>query len=187
MLTVEAGDWRLLIEDGGLPDLYQSYVGNAVFVDRVVPVKDGGRDLFVAIKAKADRAGASHLWPEMVITQRYQDAQGTLRPGILLVPEASMLFVGAGECLLGYNLLSRKRVFEDWTECGFFGWSRQGDYILMSAELEFAVWKVTGEKLWSTFVEPPWSWEVSGMNVKLDVMGRRKALLLETGISADGQ
>jgi hypothetical protein len=55
----------------------------------------------------------------------------------------------------------------------------------MSAELEFAVWKVTGEKLWSTFVEPPWSWEVSGMNIQLDVMGTRKALLLETGISAD--
>ncbi len=74
-------------------------------------------------------------WPEIVITQKYGDAGGTFQPGFLVVPETSILFIGAVERLVGYNVERRERVFEDCTDYGFWGWTRQGDYILMAAEL----------------------------------------------------
>ncbi|MGO6984308.1 hypothetical protein [Rhizobium leguminosarum] len=170
----------MLIEDGSLPRIYDSYVKNAAFVDQVKPSTQEGRDLFLGVCDK----GSSHRWPEIVITQRYEDASGTFHPGFLVVPEASILFIGAGERLLGYDVERRERVFEDRTDYGFWGWTRQGDYVLMSAELEFAVWRKTGEKLWSAFVEPPWSFNVSGENVELDIMGQLKIFSLETGAVA---
>lgn len=171
-------NWTLLIEDGGLPRIFDSYLKNAEFVDQVTPSQREGRDLFLGLR----RGSTSQGWPELVITQKYHDASGIFHPGFLIVPETSFLFIGAGERLLGYNLKSFQRAFEDHADCGFWGWTRQGDYVLMSAELEFGVWKKTGEKLWSTFVEPPWSFKVSGDNVELDIMGERKAFKLETGV-----
>jgi hypothetical protein len=109
---------------------------------------------------------------------------GSFHPGFLVVPETSILFIGAGERLLGYNVERRERVFEHHTDCGFWGWTRQEDYVLMAAELEFGVWRKTGEKLWSAFVEPPWSFNVSGENVELDIMGQLKTFRLETGAMA---
>ena len=41
----------------------------------------------------------------------------------------------------------------------------------MEAELELAAWTIQGHKLWTTFVEPPWSYNVVGDTVTLDVMG----------------
>jgi hypothetical protein len=47
-----------------------------------------------------------------------------------------------------------------------------GDVVFMSAELELAAWSTNGEKLWTMFVEPPWSYEVTDSDeVRLDVMG----------------
>ena len=177
MHSVILENWALLIEDGGLPRILDSYLKNAKFVDQIMPSEREGRDLFLGLR----RGGTSHGWPELVITQKYDDASGIFHPGFLVVPETSVLFIGAGERLLGYNLERFERVFEDHVDCGFWGWTPHGDYVLMSAELEFGVWKKTGEKLWSTFVEPPWSFRVSGGNLELDVMGEQKSFQLETG------
>jgi hypothetical protein len=56
----------------------------------------------------------------------------------------------------------------------------------MSAETELAAWRTTGEKLWATFVEPPWSYEVIEGTVKVDVMGRVSAYPVEFGPPAPG-
>lgn len=48
-----------------------------------------------------------------------------------------------------------------------------GDVVVMSAELELAAWTVTGHKLWTAFVEPPWDYSVEDDQILLDVMGRR--------------
>lgn len=42
----------------------------------------------------------------------------------------------------------------------------------MAAELELAAWTSSGEKLWTTVVEPPWSYQVFDDLVQLDVMGK---------------
>jgi len=56
----------------------------------------------------------------------------------------------------------------------------------MSAELELAAWTLAAKKLWSTFVEPPWDYEVHGARVHLDVMGTKSVFDLENGPSSNG-
>jgi hypothetical protein len=55
------------------------------------------------------------------------------------------------------------------------------DVVVVSAELELAAWDVSGRKLWSTFVEPPWEYDVDADIVRLDVMGRRTQFPLVGG------
>jgi hypothetical protein len=47
--------------------------------------------------------------------------------------------------------------------------------------LELAAWDPQGEKLWSTFVEPPWDYRVTGDRVQLDVIGRKSDFELAQG------
>ncbi len=51
----------------------------------------------------------------------------------------------------------------------------------MSAELELAAWRITGEKLWTRFVEPPWGYDVVDGQVNLDIMGDKTTFSLEKG------
>ena len=85
-------------------------------------------------------------------------------PGLLLVPETGVLFLGAGERLLAYGLDQPRRLWEDTAEVGFWGWGRFGETVLMSAELELAAWDTSGRKLWTTSVEPPLELPSAGRN-----------------------
>ncbi len=109
------------------------------------------------------------------------DPSGGFHPGALLVPETGLLFIGAGERLLAYRLDGPTRLWEEATDCGFWGWARHEDRVILSAELELAAWDVRGRKCWSMFVEPPWSYEVSAGMIELDVMGTRSRFPLDTG------
>lgn len=51
----------------------------------------------------------------------------------------------------------------------------------MSAELELAAWDLEGNKLWTTFVEPPWEYAVRDGVVRLDVMGAKSEFPAWTG------
>ena len=98
-----------------------------------------------------------------------------------MVPETEVLFIGAGERILAYELDPPKRLWEDKADTGFLGWERYGNVILLAAELEFAAWTSNGRKLWTTFVEPPWDYQVTGELVELDVMGSQSSFPLRTG------
>jgi hypothetical protein len=50
----------------------------------------------------------------------------------------------------------------------------------MSAELELAAWDIDGTRLWSQFVEPPWTYSVEGRLVTLEVMGTETTFDLRT-------
>lgn len=103
---------------------------------------------------------------------------------MLLVTELGILFMGAGERLLAYDCSNTpRRLWMDQADTGFWSWSRYGDVVLMSAELEFAAWSIEGVKLWSTFVEPPWTYTVAQGKINLDVMGRHTSFLIEKGPS----
>jgi hypothetical protein len=69
-------------------------------------------------------------------------------------------------------------------DCGHLGWARHGEFIVMSAELELAVWDIHGEKRWTTFVEPQWEYVVAEGLVHLDLMGQLSTFPLETGPSS---
>jgi len=130
---------------------------------------------------------SSRDWPDLVVALRFDPGPGAgFRPGIMLVPERDLLFIGAGTFLLAYKLSPVRRLWEDDAECGFWGWSRHGDIVFMSAELEFAAWDIEGRKLWSTFVEPPWSYEVHGDQVTLDVMERKAKFVTAIGPGSVG-
>jgi len=51
----------------------------------------------------------------------------------------------------------------------------------MAAELEFAAWDAHARKLWTTFVEPPWSYDVADGSVELDVMGTKSKFSITSG------
>ncbi|MEF2277209.1 hypothetical protein V3W47_02795 [Deinococcus sp. YIM 134068] len=123
---------------------------------------------------------------ELVVLQRFESHEGVFGPGLLLVPEADMLFIGAGTRLLAYNLNGPTRLWEEFTEVGFSFWDRVGGVVLMSAELEFTAWTTRGDKLWTTFVEPPWSYRIEGDFLELDVMGRVSRFPVLTGPTGTG-
>jgi hypothetical protein len=103
------------------------------------------------------------------------------QPGLLIVPETHTLFIGAGTRLLAYHLRRLERLWQDESDTGFWSWRRHGEIVLMSAELEFAAWDLEGHKLWSTFVEPPWTYSVAHGSVMLDVMGQVRRFPLRLG------
>jgi hypothetical protein len=72
-------------------------------------------------------------------------------------------------------------LWEDRADTGFWGWETHRDVLLMSAELELAAWNIRGEKLWSTFVEPPWNYHLDGKTLHIEVMGSIASFPLDVG------
>jgi hypothetical protein len=122
-------------------------------------------------------------WPRLVVTQRYAPSGPGFSPGVLYVPEQRQLFIGAGTRLIAYQARSGpwRRCWVDEAECGFWSWRQHDDVVIMSAELELAAWRADGTKLWTTFVEPPWSYQVVSDQIALEVMGAVRTFDLTTG------
>jgi hypothetical protein len=98
------------------------------------------------------------------------------------VPESEVLFAGAGTRLLAYGLSGHpRRLWEDVADVGFWQWSVHSSAVLMAAELELEAWTRSVGKLWTTFVEPPWSYLVAGEQVQLDVMGKNTEFPVTSG------
>ena len=176
MFTVEIGPFRVLCVPDGLPGIYSFYRERAALLEEIVlDDADAGTQCFLGV----GRAGEDAL--SLVVAQRYEPAGYGFHPGALLVPETGRLFLGAGRRLLAYDLAGPRRQWEDATDLGFWGWARHGDVVLMSAELELAAWDLEARKLWTTFVEPPWSYGVRDGVVALDVMGAESEFPARSG------
>ena len=166
---------------GGLPSMYSQYISHAVLSEDLGIRSAEGTALFFAV------GNSARAWPDLVVALRFSPGpEGGFSPGILLIPERHLVFVGAGTSLLAYKLSPVGRLWEDVADFGFWGWKRHGDIVLMSAELELAAWDIDGRKMWSTFVEPPWSYEVHVDRVELDVMGQKSHFLAATGPESVG-
>ena len=177
MITLRIGEYSLVCHAPGLPDLYDEYVNRAKLADQIDLSNPEGTSAFLGV-------GEPNQWPFLVVAQRCIPGEdATFHPGALLVPETKVLFVGGGERLLAYDLSVPSRLWTDTADTGFWGWDRSEDVVLMSAELEFAAWDTHGRKLWGTFVEPPWSYEVADRKVLLDVMGEKSEFELGAGPS----
>lgn len=176
MLTFSCGQYRVVASISELPAAYYHYVKRAVLHECVGRRTGDGTDLFFAVGKSDDD------WPELVVMLHYEPSSSSgFDPGFLLIPEHNLFYVGAGTSLLAYQLSPVRRLWQDFAVVGFWGWSRHDDVVLMAAELEFAAWDLNGRKLWSTFVEPEWSYEVRDGQVKLDVMGRKSTFDLVNG------
>jgi hypothetical protein len=179
MFRVCVGDYEVCCQADGLPDLLPEYQKRAALAEDFGTADAAGSSAcFVSV-------GRPGQWPSLVVTQRYSPAGCGFVPGVLLAPEAHRLFVGAGCWLLAYDLSRPARLRDDEAHCGFWSWSRHGQVVLMAAELELAAWEVSGRKLWSRFVEPPWDYTVDGGVITLDVMGVVSRLQLLSGHPAE--
>lgn len=174
MFHVSIGDYQLGCHTDSLPESFDSDRMRATLAEHFgLEVADAGT-CFISV-------GRQFEWPFLVVTQRFAPAVAGFHPGCLLIPETNTLFLGAGTRLLCYHLAKPSRLWEDVCDTGFWSWGLHGSIVLMSAELELAAWDVAGRKLWSRFVEPPWTYTVNADILRLDVMGDVSHLRLTTG------
>ncbi|WP_216327664.1 hypothetical protein [Deinococcus aestuarii] len=175
-MRVQVGEWTLEVRQGDQPFAHLLLLAGGVleaFGDLEAPTYQDDQLLCVGV-GKSKPA-------ELVVVQRFESHGGIFGPGVLIVPETGLLFLGAGTRLLAYDLNEPTRLWEDFTEHGFLAWDRIGGVVLMSAELELAAWTTAGRKLWTTFVEPPWSYSRDGDDLELDVMGNVSHFSILTG------
>jgi hypothetical protein len=165
MFSIALGGFEILCLYGGLPATLAEYASHAALADLIDLSTDDSKYSFIAVKRPGDD------WPYLVVAQRYQPAGGVFFPGAVIVPETQRLFIGAGTRLLCYDLSTPCRLWEDSAECAFWTWQRDGSEVFMAAELECAAFDISGEKLWTRFVEPPWTFKLEEKRVVLDVMG----------------
>ena len=175
MFNVSLGEYELTCQTDGLPDLLLEYQKQAMLADSFDLAESAhSAHCFCAVRRRGDD------WPFLTVVQRYSPAGCGFHPGVLLVPDT--LFIGAGQRLLGYDLLKPARLWQDEADTGFWSWSHYGNIVLMAAELELAAWDASGHKLWTRFVEPPWSYRVDKQVVVLDVMGTITRININNGL-----
>lgn len=174
MFKISVGPYLIQVDRSSLPSLFPEYRRRALLYEEFEVRRPDRAHCFVSVSLRSD-------WPQLVVAQTFSPSVAGFDPGIVLVPETKTLFIGAGERLLAYRLEPMKRLWEDKCDTGFWHWSQHGDYVLMGAELELAAWDSQGEKLWTTFVEPPWGYQVDGGRVQLDVMGSKSDFEIAQG------
>ena len=172
MISVAVEKYTIQVHQGELPQSHVKYKSNAKLYDLIEP-SDEGEYSFIGI-------GEGLAWPHLCVVLRYPDAAWLFSPGVLLVPETGIVFIGGGEHALAYDLHTPRRLWDEHAH-DFWRWQRHGDVVLMSAELEFSAWTISGEKLWSADVEPWWEYKVENGEVILDVMDVRSTFPLLQG------
>jgi hypothetical protein len=178
MIHLSSGEYTLMASVGAVPSSFSECVKHAILYEQAAAHGTEGTLLCFAVSR------GSSDWPELALELRFQPGpEAGFHPGFLLIPESGVLLVGAGMHILAYGLSPVRRISEDVTEAGFLAWRRHGDIVIMSGELELelAGWSVQGQKLWSTFVEPPWSYEIDGDLLVLNVMGATSSFCAAIG------
>lgn len=174
MLSFSCDRYTLSATVGCLPTSYSVYASHAVLNEDLGIRRADGTALFFSVYSGTGEC-------QLAVALRFEGFESGFYPGFLLIPESDLLLVGAGTYLLAYELSPGRRLWEDYVTCGFWGWKRHGDIVLMLGELEFAALDLRAQRLWSTPVEPPWSYDVRGDEVELDVMGRISSFNIASG------
>lgn len=166
--------YKIIVEIGKEPTIFEMWLKHASFKDIEGLAKDG-TPIYIGV-------GHGKEWYNSIIAFRSDpiDHAG-FHPEFLILPETNTLFVGAGTVVKPYDLEGLKKKFEKELSLGFWGWTRHNDLIVMQEELELGVYTLDGQEIWSTFVQPPWTFEITGNEVKLNVMGEITYRDLKTG------
>lgn len=156
------------------PDVYGMWLEYAKYLDTDDLSKEG-TSVYIGI-AQGGR------WYEDIIAFNTDPVDyGGFYPGFLIIPETEILFIGAGIIIKTYDLKNHKKVFQKDTFVGFWGWQRWAEYVIMLEELEFGVYDLKGNEIWSTYVEPPWTYEINEGIVTLNVMDKLSYRNIITG------
>ena len=167
MFSVAVGPYVVRCQDFGVPTIFERLKKQATLV---VQDEEPARQARTGLCFVSVSRGPEDLL--LVVTQMCEPGPSSgFHPGIALILETNILFLGAGCVVQAFDLNTPKKLWQDTADTGFWGWARYGNIVLMSAELELAAWDTQGRKLWTTFVEPPWSYRVLNDVVHLDAMG----------------
>jgi len=166
--------YTIAVQIGKEPDLFDMWLKYASFKD-IDGLSEAGTPIYIGIRQGEE-------WYSTVIAFRSDPIDyGGFHPGLLLEPMTDTLFIGAGTVIRTYDLKHQQKKFEKVLPCGFWAWTRHKDLIVMQEELEFGIYTLEGQEMWSTFVEPPWTFEIQGKEVKLNVMEEITYRDLKTG------
>lgn len=176
MATVTIGDYKLEIVEGLDVERYED---RARLVDKVDLELEDAASFTLAV----GKVGSE---PEIALGQKYEPATSGSDAGILLLPEAKMLFVGAGQRIAAYSLVSAERLWLETVDGCFWRWRQHGDVVIMSASHEVSCWTTQGTKLWSQLIEPIWSYEVAKDRMLLKLISHALEFSLYEGPDKEG-
>jgi len=161
-----AGGFRVAL----LREMPEGLDERRVQVDRV-----GSEDEGEAAYALVHRAGGA---PTLLVVGSHRPSFGC---GVHLAVDTGVLFFGCGESVCAYDMATGRKLHHDVTPFGFHSWNRHGDVLVMSGELEVAVYSLDGNRLWAATVEPPWDYGVNGERMYTVVLGHRVEFSLHAG------
>lgn len=163
MIEFSVDKYRIAVRIHKAPDAYDLWLQHVKYFD----IDDTNYDDTPIYIGVAQGRG----WYEDIIAFKSDpiDYAG-FHPGILLIPETELLFIGAGKILKIYDLKNHVMIFQKELSFGFLGWERSGDYVMMLEETELGVYNLNGKELWFAYVEPPWTFEVENDTIILNVM-----------------
>ena len=173
MIEFSVDNYNIIVSVGNAPDILDFYKKHAMFIDDV-DLKDEGSEVYVIISKNTNT-------PEFAIIAFRTEPVGYagFRPGIHY--EKGILFIGAGTVVKTFDLATNKYIFEKNNGMGFWGWTKQNNFIFQQEETDFGVFSLSGTQLWDTFVSPPYNFEVIEDKIILKFDGIVEKRLLLTG------
>jgi hypothetical protein len=90
-----------------MPNLYSEYHKRAKLVELFEGEDEEVSQFFLSVARGSE-------WPFLVVMQRYSPGpvSGFYPPGVLLIPETHLLFIGVGDRIVIYSLDSPKRLWD---------------------------------------------------------------------------
>ena len=174
MIEFSFDKYKIVVQLSERPVTYDLWLQHAKYFD-VADLTKEGTPVYIGISQGKG-------WHEDVIAFSADPVDyGGFYPGFLLVAETDTFFIGAGTVIKIYDLKNHKKVFQKELSVGFWGWERFGEYVVMLEELEFGIYDLSGAQLWSTFVEPPWTYKIDNDIITLDVMDETTRRNIKTG------
>jgi hypothetical protein len=164
----------MLVCDFAMPPAYAEYCKRAKLAEELATASVDAT-YFVVV------THVDEVDPTLCVGIDYESYDGIFGAQSLLVPETAILYIGTGRLLLAYDLTKPARLWYREVDCGFWGWMRHDDVVVMSAETDMFAYSLAGDQIWSAYVEPPWSYTVEGDKVHLDVMGKLTEFPLLSG------
>lgn len=171
---VQVGAYSVRVWDG-IPASYEHLRRHAsLLAEFDLASREQGKVVTIAITSDQQDVA-------LLTSQHRPEPSACFPVGVLIVPETGLALIGASQRLLAFNLRDPEQLWEDHIEYGFLGFGRYDDTVLVSGELSLDAFDLVGQRRWSMFVEPPWSYSVQGEQITLDVMGRTQTFHLHTG------
>ncbi|PZR31072.1 MAG: hypothetical protein DI538_21615 [Azospira oryzae] len=173
MIKFSVDDYLIEVWWGKPPVIMDYYRKHSIFIDEK-DLSNQGTEFYVIISK-----GILHPSYSIIAFSSDPIGYAGFNPGIHYEKSSDTLFIGAGTTIKTYRLFDNKKIFQKNHGFGFWGWSKHGDYIIQQEETELGVFNLKGEKLWETFVSPPYEFNIDGEDIILkfdDVIERRNLI-----------